>query len=421
MKLSPGFNVTSAPGSEARRLASAPREKTFLMGSPRIAFALVLLGGLGNAHAHRAASATALQTAAQPATRLVGSLTAIDGKSLTVKPDAGNPVTVTVSDAARIVRTESVKSLAGATSIQFSDLAVGDRVLLLVRPSADGSAPTATAVVAMKQADIAQQQQADQAGWPRSGVAGVVKTTDAASQTVIIAAGARTWTIHVTPKTVIRRYDPDSNKFADAKPSSFDQIHPGDQLHARGDHSADGAELTAVEIIAGSYRNIAGLVVSTDPSADTVTITDLATKKPVVIRITADSQLHKLPPATAQALAARFRNPGSGRAAGAPPATPAAAPADGGQRGPGQSGGGGQRSADLSQFLQRTPPLQLSELHKGDAVMIVATQGTPDAATAVTLLAGVEPILTASATQNMFSASWNLGGGGAGGEGEGTQ
>ena len=44
--------------------------------------------------------------------------------------------------------------------------------------------------------------------------------------------------------------------------------------------------------------------------------------------------------------------------------------------------------------------------------MVVATQGTPDAATAVTLLAGVEPILTASATQNMFSASWNLGGGG---------
>jgi hypothetical protein len=36
----------------------------------------------------------------------------------------------------------------------------------------------------------------------------------------------------------------------------------------------------------------------------------------------------------------------------------------------------------------------------------------------VTLLAGVEPILTASASQNMFSASWNLGGGG--GE-EGTQ
>ncbi|MBV8673702.1 MAG: hypothetical protein JOZ33_09740 [Acidobacteriaceae bacterium] len=65
-------------------------------------------------------------------------------------------------------------------------------------------------------------------------------------------------------------------------------------------------------------------------------------------------------------------------------------------------------------MLQRTPTVQLSELHKGDAVMIVATQGTPEAATAVTLLAGVEPILRApsSASQSMFSASWNLGGGG---------
>jgi hypothetical protein len=77
-------------------------------------------------------------------------------------------------------------------------------------------------------------------------------------------------------------------------------------------------------------------------------------------------------------------------------------------------------------MLQRTPPVQLADLHKGDAVMIVATQGTPGSATAVTLLAGVEPILTASpsASQSMFSASWNVGGGGGGEAGmgdEGTQ
>ena len=66
-------------------------------------------------------------------------------------------------------------------------------------------------------------------------------------------------------------------------------------------------------------------------------------------------------------------------------------------------------------MLQHTPALQLSDLHKGDAIMIVATQGTPEAATAVTLLAGVEPILTASpsASQSLFSASWLGGGGGA--------
>ena len=45
------------------------------------------------------------------------------------------------------------------------------------------------------------------------------------------------------------------------------------------------------------------------------------------------------------------------------------------------------------------PAATLAELSKGDAVMIVATAGTQDAdagVTAITLLAGVEPILEAS-------------------------
>ena len=43
------------------------------------------------------------------------------------------------------------------------------------------------------------------------------------------------------------------------------------------------------------------------------------------------------------------------------------------------------------------PAATLADLQKGDAVMIVATEGTPQqGATAITLLAGVEPILEAS-------------------------
>ena len=81
---------------------------------------------------------------------------------------------------------------------------------------------------------------------------------------------------------------------------------------------------------------------------------------------------------------------------------------------------------NVSQLLQRTPVIQLADLHKGDAVMIVATQDTSGSMTVCTLLANVEPILRASsASQNLFSASWDLGGqGGAsaatgGGESEG--
>ena len=362
---------------------------------------------------------------APQALRIVGTVTAVEGKTLTIKSDAGTATTVNATDSTRVLRAEpGAKSLSDASPAQVIDITVGDRVLVSATAGEAGSPGTALRIIAMKQGDIAQKQKVEQADWQRRGTGGLVKTVDPAASTITIAAGSRTVVIHTTPKTVYKRYDPSSIKFSDAKPASLDQIHPGDQLRARGDRSADGSELTAEEVVAGSFRNIAGTVTSVDEAANAVTVTDLATKRPVVIHITSDSQLHKLPQAMAEGLAARLKNPNAGASAsGSGPAagSGASGPPAGGQSqgGTGRQGAGagpgGQRGGDLSQMLQRTPAVQLAELHRGDAVMIVATQGTPETATAVTLLAGVEPILTApsSASQSMFSASWNLGGGGA--------
>jgi len=352
-------------------------------------------------------------------TRIVGTVSAVNDTTLTIKSDAGVTTIVNASDSTRVLRAEpGAKSLVEATSIRLADLSVGDRVLVAVTPGTGGAPPLATRIVAMKQGDIAQRQQAEQADWQRRGVGGIVKSVDQSTTTVTIAAGSRLFVIHTTPKTIFRRYDPDSIKFSDAKASSLDQIHPGDQLRARGDRSPGSNDVTADEVVAGSFRNIAGTVNSVDASANTLTITDLATKKPVVIRITADSQMHKLPDMVAQGLAARLKNPNGGDAAqgsqGSGAATGTVQPASGVSR-QAAAGAQGVQRGDLSQVLQRTPVVQLSDLHKGDAVMIVATRGTSSAATAVTLLAGVEPLLTASpaASQSMFSASWNLGGGAA--------
>jgi hypothetical protein len=115
----------------------------------------------------------------------------------------------------------------------------------------------------------------------------------------------------------------------------------------------------------------------------------------------------------AQMIAGRLK----GGAAGGPPAQGAVQPVAAGSeatRAPGQNGPGGGQRGDLSQMLQRAPVLQLADLHKGDAVMIVSTDSASDSATAITLLAGVEPMLQAStkASQSLFSTSWSLGGGG---------
>jgi len=86
------------------------------------------------------------------------------------------------------------------------------------------------------------------------------------------------------------------------------------------------------------------------------------------------------------------------------------------------SGARGGGAPDFQQMLSRMPAVALADLHKGDAVMLVTTQGTASApGTAVTLLSGVEPILRAApnAGQALMLTPWNLGGA-PGGEGGGN-
>jgi hypothetical protein len=404
------------------------------MGPFRFLGLLALIGGLAGVLPPITCSLHAQQTSPPPEvlSRLVGSVVSVQAQAITVKQDSGSPATVKVSDSVRVLETKpGAKNIAGATTIHLTDVAVGDRVLVALQTTADGAPALATTIVVMRQADIAKEHEAETADWQTRGMGGIVKSVDAAAGTVTISRSNNTVTIHTSPKTVIRRYDPGSIKFSDTKISSLDQILPGDQLRARGDRSADGAEMQAEEIVAGSFRNIAGSVVSTDAAANTVTVTDFKTKKPLVIQMNADSQLHKLDPAMAQGIAAQFKSengsqePGTqgahphagGASHASDPTAPSGAAPAGGSQVSTEPGGERHHRGNLSQMLQRAPVIQLADLHHGDAVMIVATQAAAGSLTACTLLAGVEPILNASpsAGQNLFSASWNLGGQGGGG------
>jgi len=67
-------------------------------------------------------------------------------------------------------------------------------------------------------------------------------------------------------------------------------------------------------------------------------------------------------------------------------------------------------------MLNRAPTIQLADLQKGEAVMLVSTQGANDV-TAITLLAGVEPLLEAPAASQNLLSNWSMGSGGGGAEG----
>jgi len=95
-----------------------------------------------------------------------------------------------------------------------------------------------------------------------------------------------------------------------------------------------------------------------------------------------------------------------------------------GNGGPAGAGGGNWRNGggppDFQQMLSRMPVVTIADLSKGDAVMLVVTQGSSaNGPTAITMLVGVEPILSAAppGTSAMTLLSpWNLGTSGGGGD-----
>jgi hypothetical protein len=247
----------------------------------------------------------------------------------------------------------------------------------------------------MSKGDVAGLQQKDQDDWKKRGTTGTVTAIDTAAKTVAIKSGSRTLTVQPSEKTAYQRYALDSARFSDAKPSTFTEIKPGDQLRVLGNKSDDGAVIQAEKIVSGSFRQIAATVSAINAQTGELTVKDLATKKPLTIKIDADSTMRKLPEPAARMLARRY-------APGAPPADAAA--------------GGGPRLCRrrCRPDAGSSPAMSISELKPGDAIMMSTTQGTdPGRVTAITLLAGVEPLLTASptATRDIMSG-WNLGGGG---------
>jgi hypothetical protein len=351
--------------------------------------------------------------------RPVGTVKAIAGNNVTVTTDAKAEVTVQVQDATKFLRlAPDQKDLRQATPVTFQDLQVGDRMLASGAASPDGKTVAARTIVIMKKADVAQKQERDIEEWNRHGVGGLVKSVDTTAGAITLAtsgaANAKPLALHVGPNTIIRRYAADSIKFDDAKRATLADIHEGDQLRARGARNEDGTEVAADEIVAGTFRNLSGTIDSIDAANRTLTIKDLATKKSVVVQVTPDSQLHQLPPMVAQMMAMRLRgSQGNGENGSAQPAAQRQGGAQGGQGGQFQGrapGGGRGGRGDLNQMLGMLPAVTIADLHKGDALMIVSTQGTPAGVTAVTLLSGVEPILTA-APNAMVMTPWNLGGG----------
>ena len=373
------------------------------------------------------------QPAAQApqAARATGDVTQVQPNHLTVHTEKGD-VQVELPEGVRLLSVPpGAKDLKSATPITANDIKPGDRAVVLGRLADDQQTIQAARVVVMSKAALTDYHAAEAREWLTRGIEGNVKEVDPAKMEITIAVPNRPPTpgnlthpviVTTTPQTPLMRYAPNSVKFADAQASNLAAIKIGDQLRALGTVSADGTHYAAEKVISGTFHNIGATVISVDPQANTLTVKNLGTGKPITVHTGPDCKMHQLPEFLAQTIARLSSGQAGATGAGGPP--PGGA---GGPGGPGGGGppGGGRRGGmgNLSQALENMPAITLNDIKRGEPIVIFSTEGTdPSNVTAIYILTGVEPILAAQpkGRGEVNLGSWNLslGGGAAGGEGE---
>ena len=335
--------------------------------------------------------------------------------TLEVKTDKGEVLKVGLADKATIRKVApGAKDLSSAQTVSLDDLASGDRVLL--RGAQTGTDFSAESIILMSSREIIQKNQSETAEWTKRGISGLVDKVDPAtgSITVLVRATEGTKPVRVTvaEKTDVKRYAKDSVKYSSAQASKLSEVKKGDQLRAMGAKSEDGATLAAERIIYGTFRSAAGVITGINAETKEVTVKDWQTSKPMVIQLSADTTVKKMP---------NFGGMGGGRPPGMPPGGPpsGAPPAGGPPAGMRPPGG-----FDPSQMIERLPAVSFADLVVGDTIMIASTPtDKPDRLIAITVVGGAERILTMLSAQAQAGAAGAAAGamrGGMGGMGGGA-
>ncbi len=256
------------------------------------------------------------------------------------------------------------RDLKKAKAAKVTDISAGDRVLISFVPEMD----EARRIVVIPASEIVRRNEAERLDWQKRGIWGAATATNGKEITLKMQtpAGAQTAKVIITNKTKIRRYAPDTVKFSDARATSIAEIAAGDQVRARGPKSRDGLSMTADEVVFGTFLTATGTITAVNPKTKEITIQNLATKKPLTVRLIDDSQLKLLP-----GMKTMFSHKSAG---GGPPDL---------------------RGGDImAQVLERLPQGTIDDLKVGGAVVASSTKGTKsDAVTAILLIGNAEMVL----------------------------
>ena len=255
-------------------------------------------------------------------------------------------------------------------------------------------ATEARRVVLMSAKDISSRNEADRRDWVERGLSGIVSAKNGNEITVNVksAGSEHAAVVTLNDRTTFKRYAPDSVRFAEAKPSNPQEIQIGDQLRARGTKDSEGSMVTAEDVVFGTFLTKAGSVTAVDPNANEVRITETGTGRPLVVKLTPDTQIKAMPDFGAGGLP----QGGPGGRGGAGPRPEGAPNGGAGFRPPadGPLPAGSIPRPDPVQMIERMPVAQIDAIKPGQTVIISSTKGaSPDQLTAIVLVANAQMLL----------------------------
>lgn len=346
--------------------------------------------------------------------RLIGEVTSTDVERgrVTVKTDKGEMVNVGIDGSTRCMRVPpGEKSLANAVSTTIAEINAGDRVLARFSAFRNGPTIPVSLLLVMPRGDLEEKRRQELKDWQTRGVVGRIAAVDTLTRQIQLVTKSlretKTTTVVVRDDTGIRRYASGSIRFQDASTSSFEKLRVGDQLWVLGKREGNpgAVKIEAEHLVAGMFRNFAATVKAVQASEGKVKVKDLETGKTFSVHVVKDSELRRLPTRMAWVLgmflkqsAAGKEEPSSDSQRSQPRREERTSGSSGANRRFGPDATSGSRpNMSFQQILQRAPLLSLEELKIGEPLIVSSTTGEDDTPMrAITLVAGVEPLLAAS-------------------------
>lgn len=350
--------------------------------------------------------------------QLIGEITSLDAGSgqVTIKTTAGQNVTFLIGDETSFLRiAPGERSLDKAERITRADVSVGDRVLVRggASAAAGGQPFTARQLIVVSRQALDSRRDREREDWRRRSINGRITALNPAAKEVTVSVrsreGAQDVVVPVSDSVKLLRYAPDSVRREDARPSSFADLKVGDQLRALGERSADGTRFTPEEIISGAFTRTRGTVVETNAARGEVTVKDEQTGKNLTVVVGKNTSLRRIPAEFVEEMARRRQErqerraaegnspdgqqPGERRRGGNREGGPAAEGERGGRQwrgGGGPGGPGGLGGGGFQRMFENLPAVTVSDLKKGDVVMVTGTPAVGDASrvTAIMLITG---------------------------------